>query len=397
MSYDIDMARIYLDNAATTFPKPPGVAAAMTHYVESIGASAGRGAYREAVESGKLLIRVRDDLRRLLGARPHDAVVFAMNGTDALNLAMKSLLQAGDHVVTTCMDHNSVLRPLSALEQRGGIEWEAAPADPATTQVDPHEIERRITTRTRLVAVNHASNVSGALQPIAEIGAICRRRGVAFLVDAAQTAGHVPMNFADLPVDMMALPGHKGLLGPLGTGVLLIKAELRGRLLSVREGGTGSHSELPVQPADLPDLLEAGSHNAVGLAGLRVALEYLEQRGIDAIHRHEQQLAAAFQERLSGLAEATLYGPSCVEQRVGVFSLRIAGLEPIELSSLLETQFGLLTRSGLHCAPLAHRTIGTDTTGGTTRISFGPFNTLADVDQIAAAIGRIVRQFATLG
>jgi cysteine desulfurase family protein len=330
----------------------------------------------------------------LLGANSNDAVVFAFNGTDALNIAMKSIVRSGDHVVTTCMDHNSVLRPLSALEQRSGITWSATPADPRTTLVDPREIERRITPKTRLVVVNHASNVTGALQPILQIGEICRKRDVLFLVDAAQTAGHVPIDFSKLPVDLLALPGHKGLLGPLGTGVLVIRQGLEGRLQSVREGGTGSQSESPTQPTELPDLLESGSHNAVGIAGLNASLNYLNERGVAAIHEQETELtrlAIDSFERIEGL---TLYGPPSVENRVGVLSIRIEGIEPAELSALLETQFELLTRSGLHCAPLAHQTLGTATGGGTTRISFGPFNTGADVNALADALAKIAAQAA---
>lgn len=387
-----DMRRVYFDNAATTYPKPPGVASAMTYYIESIGASAGRGAYREAVESGSLLARTRNQLRSLLGAKPADPVIFCHNGTDALNTALKSLLRNGDHVVTTAMDHNSVLRPLSALQQRREISWCVAPADPHTTLINPREIDSRVTAKTRLVAVNHASNVTGAIQPIAEIGEICRRRGVPFLVDAAQTGGHVPIDFSELPIDFLALPGHKGLLGPLGTGVLLIRDGLQDRLQSVREGGTGSQSEQPVQPLDLPDLLEAGSHNAVGIAGLSAALDYLEHRSISAIHAQETLLIEQTLAAMTDMDGLTLHGPTDAERRVGVFSICVEGLEPNDLSALLETQFGLLTRSGLHCAPLAHQTIGTDRRGGTTRISFGPFHTAADIDLLLESLNRVLAQ-----
>lgn len=386
------MRRVYFDNAATTFPKPPEVPAAMTHYLEAVGASAGRGAYREAVDSGRLLARTRDQIRALLGAKPADPVIYCFNGTDALNMALKSVLQAGDHVVTTAMDHNSVLRPLSALKQHRGISWCAASADPQTTLVDPREIEAQMTADTRMVVVNHASNVSGALQPIAEIGEICRRRGVLFLVDAAQTAGHIPIDFARIPVDLLAMPGHKGLLGPLGTGVLLIRDGLQDRLQSVREGGTGSVSELPVQPSDVPDLLEAGSHNAVGIAGLSAALNYLAQRGVASIHAHERTLVEQTLAGLSTVDGLSFFGPKIADLRVGVFSVRIEGIEPAELSAMLESQFGLLTRSGLHCAPLAHQTIGTNMQGGTTRISFGPFNTPTDVELLLDSLNRVCSQ-----
>jgi cysteine desulfurase family protein len=380
--------RIYLDNAATSFPKPPGVAEAVAAAISS-GASAGRGAYREAVEAGQLLQRARDLVRKFFGARPSDHVVFALNGSDALNLALKSVLRAGDHAVTTCMDHNSVLRPLSALTAQRGVTWVAASADPRTSLVDPAAIERAITPKTTLVAVNHVSNVTGAVQDLASIGAICRERGVLLLVDAAQSAGHLPIEFERAPIDLLAAPGHKGLLGPLGTGVLLVRAGLEERLSSVREGGTGSASEQPLQPDAMPDKLEAGSHNVVGLAGLRASLEWLLERGVAAIRAHEQQLSPRLTEQLDAIAGLTCYGPRELERRTGVFSFRIDGFEPAELSSILEEQFGVLTRSGLHCAPLAHRAIGTDADGGTTRASFGPFTTPEDVDALAAGLRRI--------
>lgn len=382
------MQRIYLDNAATSFPKPPGVAEAVSAAVAG-GASAGRGAYREAVEAGQMLHRIRDLVRKLLGARPADHVVFAFNGSDALNLALKALLRSGDHVVTTCMEHNSVLRPLSALQSQRGISWTAVDADPQSSLVAPAAVENAITAQTALVVVNHASNVTGAVQDVAAIGEVCRRRELLLVVDAAQSAGHLPLDFARTPIDVLAAPGHKGLLGPLGTGVLLIRAGLESRLASVREGGTGSASELPVQPEALPDKLEAGSHNVVGLAGLRVALEWLLERTVAAIRAHELDLSRRLTERLDAIAGVTWYGPRKVAERTGVVSFRIQGFEPGELSNILEEQFGVLTRSGLHCAPLAHRAIGTYAEGGTTRASFGPFTVAADVDLLADALKRI--------
>lgn len=387
------MKRVYLDNAATTYPKPPGVAEAMLHYLNEIGASAGRGAYREAVESGRLLEDCRRAIRALVGAAPDDAVIFTLNGTDALNLAIKGCVGRGTHAVTTCMDHNSVLRPLSALQEREGVSWLAVRADPQSTRVDPSAVERALTLDTALVAVSHASNVTGVIQPIEEIGDICRRRGVPFLVDAAQSAGHVPLEFGTMPIDLLAIPGHKGLLGPLGTGVLVIRAALVERLRTFREGGTGSVSEQPHQPVHAPDKFEAGSHNAVGLAGLLAALRWIENQGVSRVRQHEADLNARM---LSGLVDLEQshrafhwYGPREAEHRVAVFSVGIDGFEPAELSALLETHYGLLTRSGLHCAPLAHRTIGTDRRGGTCRISFGPMNRIEHADAVLAALAEI--------
>lgn len=387
--------RRYFDNAATTFPKPPGVTRAVCDYLETIGVSPGRGSYRETVEAGRMLEACRNAVRELFNCKPTDAAVFALNGTDALNLAIKGVVRPGSHVITTCMDHNSVLRPLHTLEQRQNVRLTIVSADPQTTFVDSQDIARAITPQTALVVVNHASNVTGVIQPIAEIAALCQQRGAPLLVDAAQTAGHLPIDFSHLPIDLLACSGHKGLLGPLGTGVLVIRAGFEKRMMSVREGGTGSQSEQPTQPDFAPDKFESGCPNAVGLAGLLASLRWLLARGVASLHEHERTLSARFIERL-GECEAEnpgfrWFGPRDAQRRMGVFSVRVEGLDPEELSALLETQFGLLTRSGLHCAPLAHQTLGTRAAGGTTRLSFGPFTTLQDVDFAADALRQIAR------
>jgi len=384
------VTRRYFDNAATSFPKPPGVVDAVTHYLTQIGASAGRGAYREAMESRRLLDQCRAAVRRLFNCSPDDDVVFTLNGTDALNIALKGLLADGDHVVTTAMDHNSVLRPLSALHEQRGIKWDAVAADPQTTLVNPDDIRAALTPRTRLVVVNHASNVTGALQPLEPIAEICSAAGVLCVVDAAQSAGHVPIDFSRLVgLSAIATPGHKGLLGPLGTGLLVLRAELAAEMSTVREGGTGSASELAVQPMSMPDKFESGSHNAPGIAGLLAALDWLESRGIGSLRQHELELMSAAMSRLDAIDGLTWYGPRNVADRVSVFSVRIAEMDPHELSALLESGFGVLSRSGLHCAPLAHRTIGTDTLGGTTRLSFGAFTTESDVEAAMVALETI--------
>ncbi len=384
--------RLYLDNAATSYPKPPAVAAAVQDYFDTVHASAGRGAYREALASERVLEGCRTAIRELFRCARGDHVIFGLNGTDALNLAIKATVRPGDHVVTTVMDHNSVLRPLSALEEQVGIRWTAVAADPATTRVSPDDVARALRPETRLVVVNHASNVTGALQPVEVIADICREHGVLLLVDAAQSAGHVPIEFRSAGIDLLACPGHKGLLGPLGTGVLLIRAGIEERMRTVREGGTGSSSENPVQPTTLPDRFEAGSHNAPGLAGLRAAVRWILDRGLRSLREHELRLCARLRERLDGVAGLQWYGPREPAERVGVFSFRIAGVEPSELSALLETRFNILSRSGLHCAPLAHRALGTLETGGTTRLSTGPFTTDADIDRAADALATIARE-----
>lgn len=384
--------RRYFDNSATSHPKPPAVAAAVADYFTNIHASAGRGAYREAIASQRILDECRSAIRALFSCRASDHVIFTLNGTDALNLAIKGVVRPGDHVVTTALDHNSVLRPLSALAEQAGVTWSAVAADPQTTRLCAANIEHAIRPETRLVAVNHASNVTGVLQPIEEIAALCRERGVLLLVDAAQSAGHVPIDFSDTPIDLLALPGHKGLLGPLGTGVLVIRAGVEEHMRTTREGGTGSTSESATQPATLPDRFEAGSHNAVGLAGLRAGARWIMDQGIAALRQHEHELCQRMMAQLDDISGLRWFGPRDANQRVGVFSVRMDALEPVELSTLLETRFGILSRSGLHCAPLAHETIGTLSTGGTTRLSMGPFTTTADVDAVGAALRAIATE-----
>jgi len=379
-------SHLYADNAATSFPKPPGVFEAMRAYAQNIGASAGRSTYREAVEAGDILADCRRRLARLIGAEAPEQVIFALNGTTALNQAIKGVLNQGDHVVTTTMEHNSVLRPLSAIHARGWIHITRVRADPSTGCVSPDEILSAVRPNTRLIVMVHASNVTGTLQPITQVTDETRRRGLLFLLDAAQTAGHVPIDVQHMKIDLLAVPGHKGLMGPLGTGALYIRPGLEASIRPLVEGGTGSVSGQSVQPAFMPDKYESGSHNTIGLAGLSAALQWIETETVEALRRHDLSLSERFLERAAQVRGLRVYGPQNAGDRVAVFSVRLPGFEPTELSALLEAEFGILTRSGLHCAPLAHETIGTQTDGGTTRLSFGAFNTPADVDRCAQAL-----------
>lgn len=387
--------RLYADNAATSCPKPPDVFEAMRAYAHDLGVSAGRGAYREAIEAGEILAACRRHLARLIGAEAPETVVFALNGSAALNQAIKGVLGDGDHVVTTTLEHNSVLRPLNALCQRGMIEVTHAHANAETGKIDADRIFDAVRPNTRLIAVIHASNVTGALQPVEEITDEARRRGIGTLVDAAQTAGHLPIDVQTMKIDLLAIPGHKGLLGPLGTGALYIRPGLEDAIRPLIEGGTGSVSERPVQPDFSPDKFESGSHNLIGLAGLAAALAWIESKTVAALVAHERELSARFLKATADVEGLTVYGPPEPDQRVAVFSVRIDGLEPSELSALLETEFGILTRSGMHCAPLAHQTIRTYDAGGTTRLSFGAFNTPKDMDRCADALLKLSAAGAT--
>jgi len=381
-------ARIYLDNAATSFPKPEAVYAAVDHYNRQLGAAVGRGAYRQAVEVERVVERCRKRAADLLGAADLKHVVFTFNGTDSLNLALHGLLEPGDHVVTTEMEHNSVLRPLRELALHAGVEVTRVPAD-ASGRVDPANVREALRPGTKLVAVVHASNITGAIQPIEQIGELAHEAGALVLIDAAQTAGHLPIDLGKLPVDLLACPGHKGLLGPLGTGLLCLRPGVEERLRSIRQGGTGSISEQDRQPDALPDKYESGNLNAPGLFGLEASLAWLQEQGIDAIRSHERELTAALVEGLSAVDSLTVYGPAAFDERVGVVSVAFDGLEPQVAASILDERFGVQTRAGLHCAPGAHRSIGTLAAGGTVRMSVGPFTTRDDVAAAVAACREI--------
>jgi len=354
--------RIYFDNAATSFPKPEVVHQAVAHYGREIGASAGRGAYREAIESGEIIGQTRRHIAQLIGAADPNSIIMTFNCTDGLALAIKGIVTSpDDHVVTTRMEHNSVLRPLNALQQQLGIDITHVPAD-SEGLIDPEDIRRAIKANTKLIALVHGSNVCGSVQDIAAVGRIASEHEIVYLVDAAQTTGHLPINVQDFHVDLLAFPGHKALLGPLGTGALYIRPRIEHQMRTLKEGGTGSRSEVPVQPTFLPDRFEAGSHNALGIAGLNAGVQY------------------------SGLK---VYGPTDLDKRVGVFSVTIGDYAPGELAGLLEERFGLLTRPGLHCAPFAHQSIGSFELGGTTRFSTGIFIDVDDVNYAGNALRKI--------
>jgi cysteine desulfurase / selenocysteine lyase len=392
----MDAERIYMDNSATSFPKPAAVMEAMLAFAQDCGASAGRGAYAEARACQQMLTECRQRVAQLIGAEGPERIVFTLNCSEALTVAIHGLLDrcpAGAHVVATAMEHNSVLRPLNALKERAGLEPHFVPCDPATGLVDPDDVAAAIRPATKLVCCVHVSNVTGTVQPIAEVAAAARRAGVPCLIDAAQSAGHVPINVRELGADLVAFPGHKGLLGPLGTGVLYVRPGMEDRLPTVKEGGTGTVSEQPVQPADMPDKYEIGSHNAIGLAGLSEGVAWVLRRGVETIRRHDQKLCKTFLDTTAGVAGLSVYGPRDLACRCGVFSVNVAGLSPGELAGVLEDEFGVLVRPGVHCAPLAHQTLGTHP-AGTCRLSFGPFTTERHVRAAAEGLIEIAQRAA---
>jgi cysteine desulfurase family protein len=385
-----------MDNAATSFPKPEAVLAAMRDYATELGASAGRGVYAEAIETGKLISLCRSRLNSLFNGEDENHFIFTLHCTDALNLAIHGLIQGSKrsdlHCICTKIDHNSILRPLNSLADSGAIEQTRVPIDPQTGLVDPDDIRRAIKANTAFIALTHASNVTGTVQPIRAIGQIAREHGVPLIVDAAQSAGHLPIDVQGDHIDLLAAPGHKGLLGPLGTGFLYIRPGLEKFLAPTRQGGTGSVSEHDRQPDFLPDKYEPGSHNAIGIAGLSAGVAWVLDRGIDNIHAHEQDLIRTFLDGVTGIEGLTYFGPHGVRHRTGVFSVRIEALSPMDLAAALENDFGILTRPGLHCAPLIHEALGTTPQGGTTRLSFGPFLTKQDVKFATDALAQIAQQ-----
>lgn len=387
--------RLYMDHAATSFPKPDAVHRAMADFATELGASPGRGHYYESVEAGRLLHQCRERLGTLINAEDPDHVVFTLNCSDALNIAIKGIVRPGDHVITTELDHNSILRPLNRLVNDGVITQTRVPCDPETGLADPDAVRQAVCPETRLIAALHGSNVTGTVQDIAAFGRIAREHDLFFLVDAAQTLGHMPLDVQECHIDLLAAPGHKGLLGPLGTGCLYIRPGVEREMTTLREGGTGSISESDLQPEFMPDRFEPGSHNTIGLLGLSKALAYILDLGLANLYSYERALVNTMLRALQAADTPGLhlYGPKTPENRCAVFSIRIDGYDnPADLSAALEYEHGILTRSGLHCAPGAHQTIGTANLGGTTRLSFGPFITPDDVEHAAHAIATLCQQ-----
>jgi cysteine desulfurase / selenocysteine lyase len=378
---------IYFDNAATAFPKPPGALARMVETFERIGVSPGRGSYDLAVEAEDLVFDTRKRIALLLGAPDPNRVIFASNATDALNLCIQGLVGPGDHVVSTRIEHNSVLRPLYHLRLKGLIQYDLVPFD-HNGFVDPNLIAATIKPNTRLVIVSHASNVLGTIQPLHKIGTLCREKEVPLLVDAAQSAGVVPIDMDAWGIGAVAFTGHKSLMGPTGVGGLVIHPDLD--LQSTRYGGTGIDSESPLHTQDYPHRLEAGTINLMGIIGLSEGLRFLEKKGIESIHREEMRLLTRLRDGLMPLAGVDLYCVEDLTDHVGLMTLNIIGMDPGDAGAILDADFGIAVRVGLHCAPLAHEGMGTFPRGGV-RFSLGPFNTADEVDRAVEAVTRMSR------
>jgi cysteine desulfurase family protein len=377
----------YLDNAATSFPKPEGVYQALDRFARTTLANPGRAGHKMALAAEHALDDARHRLNRFVSGKAADHVVFALNGTDALNMAIKGVLADGDHVITTDVEHNSVSRPLVALAESGRITLTRVNADSGGT-VDPDAIKAAITPATRLVAVTHASNVLGTVQPVADIGRVCREASdrILFLVDAAQTVGVLPVDVSAMLIDLLAFPGHKGLFGPTGTGALYVGP--RAKVRAWREGGTGGDSSSPTQPTEFPYYLEGGTPNVLGVAGLVAGLDFVEERTPAAIHAHEIGLCDRLRDRLAELGGFEVYGHADPARRVGTVAFRCEAVPAPELGGILDQAFDIAVRPGLHCAPYIHRSLGTYPEG-LVRVSPGPFNTTADIDKLVDALKEV--------
>ncbi len=380
---------IYLDHAATSWPKPPGVIDAMRDFLEHAGGNPGRSGHLLSIAAGRIVYETRESLAEFFGLSDPLRVILTPNVTYALNIVLNGYIRPGDHVVTTSIEHNAVMRPLRAREAEGVRLTIVACAPDGT--LDPEDVARAIQPDTRLVVVNHGSNVMGSILPVAEIGAFAHQAGVPLLVDAAQTAGVLPIDMQAMHIDLLGFTGHKGLQGPPGTGGLLIGERIdTAEIPPLVRGGTGSSSELEYQPDMLPDCYESGTPNGVGFAGLGAGLAFVRERGLDAIRAHEVALTERLITGLDAIPGVTVYGPQDIRQRTATVSFTVADRHVSQVGWALDEDYGILCRVGLHCAPAAHRTIGTFPEG-TVRMAAGVFTTLDEIDRAIAAVAEIAR------
>ena len=375
---ELIVIKVYLDNAATTFPKPDCVYDGMLYYMKNIGASSGRGAYSSALESSRIVYNCRKIIGEFFNFNKIENIIFTSNITTSLNILLKSIIKDNWHIITSSMEHNSVLRPLSSISKLKNVEVDIIQCSPNGI-IPIEEFKKKIKNNTKLVVMSHASNIIGSIQPLEEIGRICKEKGIYFIVDSAQTAGVIPLDFSKLNCSALAFTGHKGLLGPQGTGGFIISDGLNEEALPFIEGGTGSDSENIFQPTFLPDKFESGTLNTPGIAGLYYGINFIKNTGIEYIHEKEIYLFKAFLEKLMNMDFIKIYGYDKSISYVPTISIHFKDIENSVLSYILDSEFGIETRTGLHCAPLAHKTIGTFP-NGTVRFSLGFFNTIEDIN-----------------
>ncbi|HDQ16357.1 MAG TPA: aminotransferase class V-fold PLP-dependent enzyme [Bacteroidetes bacterium] len=377
---------LYLDNSATSWPKPVSVVEAISRFMTECGASPGRSGHKKAIEAARMVYETREMLRNFFNADTSDRVVFTQNLTLAMNIALKGILKKGDHVIISHTEHNSVIRPLRHLENQGLIEISVVPCN-SEGQIDLEAFSKTFKPNTKLVACIHGSNVSGAILPIEKIGEMCKARNVLFVVDAAQTAGFLPIDMKLQNIDVLTFTGHKKLYGPTGIGGLCFNENVK--IDNFIQGGSGSKSEAETHPDFYPDKLEAGTLNTIGIVGLKAGLEYILGKGIDNIRKNLLELTEFFIKSLIEIPEITVHGPSLGKLRLPVISVSTDLMFPDKLSQILDTEYGIMTRHGLHCSPLAHKALGTFPYG-TTRFSLGCFNTQDDVEFVVNSLKQIL-------
>ncbi len=379
------MRTIYLDNAATSFPKPEGVSSRMKEYMDNVGATINRSVYGAAQDAGLTTLLLRESVARFFHfAEAPTHVILTPGATAGLNMVIKGLLKPGDHCIVSSMEHNAVMRPLLQLE---GVTFDRIPCN-REGLMNPADVENLIRPNTKLLIMAHGSNVCGAVQDAAAVGEICARHNIPFVLDVAQTAGHIDIDFEKWGLSALVAPGHKGLLGPSGIGVLLLKDSFAKQLDPLIAGGTGSASDSEYLPGYLPDRFESGTPNLPGIYGLAASMEFLTEQGLETLHAHEMELCGRFLEGLKQIPGVAVCGPQGLDHRVGVISLDFHGQDNAEVAYRLETEFGILTRCGLHCAPSAHKTLDTFPRG-TVRFSLGFASTREDVEDALEAIRQV--------
>ncbi|GAA0117253.1 aminotransferase class V-fold PLP-dependent enzyme [Clostridium senegalense] len=381
------MRKIYLDNGATSFPKAPDVANAISNYITNIGCNINRGAYFDALEAEDTVFETRELLCDLFNFNKCENVIFTPSITYSLNMILKGMLKNKDHIIISSMEHNAVMRPLSSLEN-DGVTFSKVQCN-SLGYLKAVDIENAITPNTKAVVITHASNVCGSILPLKDIGSICKKHNLIFIVDSAQSAGTLNIDMMDLNIDVLCFTGHKGLLGPQGIGGFLIKESIVPLVKPIIEGGTGSLSELEVQPTYMPDKFESGTSNIPGIFGLNASLKYLNKIGVNSIYEKELELTKTFIEGIKNIDANLLVGSDSTDNRTAVVSLDFKELDNGIICHRLNKEYGISTRSGLHCAPSAHKTLGTFP-DGTVRFSFGHFNTVEDIKYTLNAINNIL-------
>lgn len=382
------MKNVYLDNAATTFPKAPGVADAMSDYILNVGSNVGRGSYESSYSAGQVVYETRELLCDLFNFNDPLNAVFTSNITQSLNMILRGFLKKGDHVIVSSMEHNAVVRPLVSLKNIG-VEFDRVMCD-IEGKLNPLDIEPLIKPNTKLLVMTHASNVCGTILPLKEVGELCKKHSIHFVVDSAQTAGVLPIDFNQLNLSALTFTGHKGLLGPQGIGGFLIDMDFANKMTSIIEGGTGSLSESETQPDYMPDKFESGTLNIPGIYGLNASLKYLNSVGLKSIEEKERYLSSIFIEDVLSIKEADIAGIKGSNGRTSTVSLNFKDLDNSEVAFLLDREFRVMTRVGLHCAPSAHKTLGTFPSG-TVRFGFGHFNTVDEVKYAVESINKVLK------